>query len=99
MGPGWLDQELAAVINDLKQRAAFEAGSSHQAGGDRTLDRRHFLRAAVGTSTAALAAASPIGTSEAQAYDPGREESRGRYRQTDHVKAYYRTNGYETLKK
>jgi hypothetical protein len=24
---------------------------------------------------------------------------RSRYRETDHVKAFYRTNGYETLKK
>ena len=64
------------------------------------MDRRGFLRAAVGTSTAAVAAvASPLSTSEAQAYDPGGEEAKGRYRESDHVKAYYRTNGYETLKK
>ena len=88
------------MINDPRQRAAREAGSSHQAGSDRTLDRRHFLRTAVGTSTAAVAAvASPSGAPEAQAHDLGGGENRGRYRETDHVKAYYRTNGYETLKK
>jgi hypothetical protein len=66
----------------------------------KAMDRRNFLRAAVGTSTAAVAAAaSPIAATEAQAYDPGAEETKTRYRESDHVKAFYRTNGYETLKK
>ncbi len=64
------------------------------------MDRRNFLRSMGGASTVAVAAvASPIAATEAQAYDPGREEARGRYRESDHVKAFYRTNGYETLKK
>ena len=63
------------------------------------LDRRNFLRAAGGVSAAAVAAASPIAATEAQAYDPGREETKARYQESDHVKAFYRTNGYETLKK
>jgi hypothetical protein len=51
-----------------------------------------------------LALASPAATLSitsappAQAYDPGPEETRGRYRETDDVRAFYRTNGYETLK-
>jgi hypothetical protein len=63
------------------------------------MDRRNFLRAAGGFSAAAVAAASPIAATEAQAYDPGREETKARYQESDHVKAFYRTNGYETLKK
>ena len=66
---------------------------------NKAIDRRNFLRAVGGASTAAVAAASPIAATEAQAYDPGGEETKARYRETDHVKAYYRTNGYETLKK
>jgi hypothetical protein len=66
---------------------------------DKAMHRRSFLRALGGASTVAAAAASPIAATEAQAYDPGAEERKGRYRETDHVKAYYRTNGYETLKK
>ena len=67
---------------------------------DKALDRRNFLRAVGGASTAAVAVvASPIAATEAQAYDPGREETKARYRESDHVKAFYRTNGYETLKK
>ena len=44
------------------------------------MDRRNFLRAVGGVSTAAVAAvAAPIAATEAQAYDPGREETKERY--------------------
>lgn len=62
------------------------------------LSRRNFLRAFGGASTTAVAAATLI-PGEAQAYDPGEEETRARYQETDHVKAFYRVNGYQTLKK
>ena len=62
------------------------------------LNRRNFL-GAVGGATTVAAAASPLASTEAQAYDPGREQTKARYRESDHVKAFYRTNGYETLKK
>lgn len=64
------------------------------------IGRRNFLRALGGGSAAAAAAsASSIAPIEAQAYDPGKDETRARYRESDDVKAFYRTNGYETLKK
>jgi hypothetical protein len=64
------------------------------------LDRRGFLKGVGGASTAAAAAVvSPIAATDAQAYDPGKDETKPRYRETDHVKAFYRTNGYETLRK
>ena len=66
----------------------------------KAMDRRNFLRTVGGASTVAVAAAaSPIASTEAQAYDPGRDETKARYRESDHVKAFYRTNGYETLRK
>ncbi|MYZ50375.1 formate dehydrogenase [Propylenella binzhouense] len=61
------------------------------------IGRRAFLRAVGGMSTVAAAAAAAPG--EALAYDPGPEETKASYRETDHVKAFYRVNGYETLKK
>ena len=64
--------------------------------------RRRFLRAVGSVSTVAVAAtAAPLASvDEAQAYDPGREELRARYRaDSPDVQAFYRTNGYETLKK
>ncbi len=70
-------------------------------GNSRSIDRRAFNRRAfvsvIGAGT--VAAATPLGVSEALAYDPGAQETRQRYQETEHVKAFYRTNGYETLKK
>jgi hypothetical protein len=69
-------------------------------GNDKAMDRRNFLRNVGGASTVAVAAvAAPIAATEAEAYNPGNEETKARYRESDHVKAFYRTNGYETLKK
>jgi hypothetical protein len=68
---------------------------------DKAMDRRNFLRAVGGASTAAVAAvAASVRPDEAAAYDPGEEETRARYDpESENVKAFYRTNGYETLKK
>lgn len=64
------------------------------------VSRRNFLRGFGGASTAAVAAVTAtLMPGEAQAYDPGEEETKTRYRETDHVKAFYRVNGYETLRK
>jgi hypothetical protein len=61
------------------------------------INRRNFLRAFGGASTAAVATTA-LTPEEAQAYDPGEQEAGARYRETDHVKAFYRVNGYETKK-
>lgn len=65
------------------------------------LGRRQFFRALGGGSVAAAAAVvgQPMSVTPAQAYDPGNDETKARYRESDEVKAFYRTNGYETLKK
>ena len=64
------------------------------------LDRRNFFRALGGASVTAVAVASPMAATEAEAYDPGGDERRARYQEgAADVKAFYRTNGYETLKK
>jgi hypothetical protein len=62
--------------------------------------RRTFLRLLGAISSAGVAVTvSSIAATDAQAYDPGPNEIKARYRETDHVKTFYRTNGYETLKK
>lgn len=64
------------------------------------MDRRKFFGAVGGASSVVVAAAvSPLTATEAAAYDPGKEETKARYRETENVKAFYRTVGYETLKK
>jgi len=67
---------------------------------DKGLDRRSFFRSVGGASAVAVTAvASPLAATEAQAYDPGGEETKARYRESEHVKAFYKSNGYETLNK
>jgi hypothetical protein len=66
------------------------------------IDRRNFIRTiGSGSAIAAAAAAAPIvSATDAEAYDPGAEQRKARYRaDSNDVKAFYRTNGYETLKK
>jgi hypothetical protein len=64
------------------------------------MNRRSFFGVFGGVSTAAVATAvATLSPSEAQAYNPGEEETRARYQETDHVKAFYRVNGYQTLRK
>jgi hypothetical protein len=55
------------------------------------LDRRSFFKAA---GAGAVVAATPAAITPAQALDPGSEEKKARYRETEHVKAFYRTNRY-----
>jgi len=61
------------------------------------LSRRNVLKLVSGATGAAMVAGGPVQT--ASAYDPGPEETASRYRETEHVKAFYRTNRYEGLKK
>jgi hypothetical protein len=68
---------------------------------DRTaIDRRRFLGMTGIATTAAAAAATPLLATEAEAYDPGEDETRSKYQpDSPDVQAFYRTNAYETLKK
>lgn len=58
------------------------------------IGRRGFLGVVGGVSTAAVAGAAALRPTEAAAYDPGEEETASRYQETEHVKTYYRVNGY-----
>jgi ferric iron reductase protein FhuF len=62
------------------------------------ITRRRALQTVAAASAFAVPAAL-VAVNEARAYDPDNEERRARYRETDHVNAFYRVNGYETLKK
>lgn len=63
------------------------------------MNRRNFLRAFGGASTTtAIAAVATLVPSEAQAYDPGKAEMKSHYRETEHVKEYYRVNHYPAKK-
>ncbi len=59
--------------------------------------RRNFFRAFGGASATAVAAVA-LTPSEADAYDPGEEETGARYQETDHIKNFYRVNRYPQKK-
>jgi hypothetical protein len=56
------------------------------------LGRRHFLRA-LGFGAAASAAA-PLATEAVADSESNDEKRKARYKESDHVKAYYRVNKY-----
>jgi len=57
-----------------------------------TLRRRHFLRA-LGVGAAAGAAA-PLTTGAIADSESNDEKRKARYKESDHIKAYYRVNKY-----
>ncbi|MDX2266035.1 MAG: twin-arginine translocation signal domain-containing protein [Hyphomicrobiales bacterium] len=57
------------------------------------LDRRRFLMGA-SVGAAAAAASQIVAAPAAQAMDPGPDETKARYRETDHVKKFYQSNRY-----
>jgi septal ring-binding cell division protein DamX len=56
---------------------------------------RNLRQAVTSESTTALALTAPV--RDAEAY--GEREATQRYRQTDHIKAFYRSDGYEGAKR
>lgn len=55
------------------------------------VDRRSFFKA---LGAGATLAATPAMVTPAAAVDPGKEETKARYRETEHVKDFYRVNRY-----
>ena len=69
------------------RRGSLSAGLADQNGGG--LDRRTFLR------RSGIAAAAPLGATAAKADTETNDEKRkARYKETDHVKTFYRVNRY-----
>ena len=64
------------------------------------IDRRRFLGVAGLATGGAAAGVTPLLSTPAEAYDPGESETKSKYQpDSPDVQAFYRTNGYETLKK
>ena len=59
--------------------------------GKPAVDRRSFFKA---LGAGATLAATPAMVTPAAAVDPGKEESKARYRESEHVKDFYRVNRY-----
>ena len=60
-----------------------------------TVGRRDFLRkVGIGTIGAGAAMATPLMTSAQADSETDQEKRKARYKETDHVKTYYRVNRY-----
>jgi hypothetical protein len=58
------------------------------------VSRRKFFKVLGGASTAVASLVVPVATTEAVAGESKDEARKSRYRETEHVKAFYRTNRY-----
>jgi hypothetical protein len=58
-----------------------------------TLDRRKFLRA-LGAGAGIAATSAPLATTAKADSETNDEKRKARYKESDHVKAYYRVNRY-----
>jgi hypothetical protein len=78
-------------VRQPKDVINFEEGTAMKQQDKSKLGRRDFLRA-IGAG-AGLAVTAPLG-SEAVAAESDAEKKKARYKETDHVKTYYRVNRY-----
>jgi hypothetical protein len=60
----------------------------------RALGRREFLRTLGAGATVAAAAAGPLAVEARADTESNDEKRKARYKETDHVKTYYRVNRY-----
>ena len=58
--------------------------------------RRDFLRAMAAGAGVAAVSAGPLATTAAADNEKNDEKRKARYKETDHVKAFYRVNRYPT---
>lgn len=58
------------------------------------VDRRGFLKTLGGGAAGVAAASSAVISSPVEAAENASDKRKKRYRETDHVKAFYRTNRY-----
>jgi hypothetical protein len=81
--------EEIAMSKPSDSKAPGGEGKSHPAAG---VDRRRFFL--MGGSAVAAAAVVPLAGGEAEADESQAERVKARYKETDHVKNFYRVNRY-----
>jgi len=67
---------------------------SKSAAAGHALGRRDFLRALGGSAGVAVAAGGPLADEARADTETADEKRKARYKETDHVKTYYRVNRY-----
>jgi hypothetical protein len=84
---GGIPTGAAAATNEFKEGLVMSKTSKP------TVGRREFLRVLAAGTGAAATAATPLATNAAAA-ESEQDKRKPRYKETDHVKAYYRVNRY-----
>jgi secreted PhoX family phosphatase len=84
-------ENAAGGGNTVAERIRKEKAMKH--GDKATLGRREFLRTIGAGAGLAATAAVPLATNAA-ATQADAEKNKTRYQETDHVKTFYRVNGY-----
>ena len=64
--------------------------------GKATVGRRDFLRALATGAGVAAVSAGPLATTTAADTENNDEKRKARYKETDHIKTFYRVNRYPT---
>jgi hypothetical protein len=85
-----LKRDRAAARKEGRADMAKDQDGRDQGGG---IGRRSFFGASLGAAAGAVALTAG-GARPAEAQQTGSERTRARYRVTEHVEAYYRTNRY-----
>ena len=80
-----------AKMTTVKHDAWETTMSKTKEPGKPAVDRRSFFKA---LGAGATLAATPAMVTPAAAVDPGKEETKARYRESEHVKDFYRVNRY-----
>jgi hypothetical protein len=81
--------EEIAMSKPSDRKTSMREGKSRAAAG---VDRRRFFL--MGGSAVAAAAVVPLASGEAEADESQAERVKARYKESDHVKNYYRVNRY-----
>jgi hypothetical protein len=84
-----IDVEEIAMSKPSDRKVPVREGKSGAAAG---VDRRRFFL--MGGSAVAAAAVVPLASGEAEADESQAERVKARYKESDHVKNYYRVNRY-----
>jgi hypothetical protein len=90
-----LKQTLSRCPHERRD-GEFEEETAMKTEGKAALGRREFLRTIGAGAGVAAASAVPVATAANADSESNADKRKARYRETDHVKTFYRVNSYPT---
>ncbi|MGH8264057.1 MAG: twin-arginine translocation signal domain-containing protein [Steroidobacteraceae bacterium] len=80
----------------MKQKSKMLSSGVIPMAAQREIKRRDFLRTLGAGASVAVTASGPLAQPAAADSESGDDKRKARYKETDHVKAFYRVNRYPT---